>query len=77
MLPLIRIDFDYFLEIARLDAHSQAFGKILYELESLAQHKTPNTACTRRVGVAAFSSSLCGLRLVPSKRPCPVPPTRG
>ncbi len=27
----------------------------------------PNTACTRLVGLAAFSSSICGLRLVPSK----------
>ncbi len=31
------------------------------------QHEQPNTACTRRVGVAAFSGSLRGLRLVPAK----------
>jgi len=31
-------------------------------------HSTPpNTACTRRVGVAAFSSSFLGSRLVPAK----------
>jgi len=37
----------------------------------------PNTACTRRVGVCAFSGSLRGLKLVPSKRRSLVPPTRG
>ena len=37
----------------------------------------PNTACTRRVGVAAFSGSFFGLRLVPSKRRSLVPPTSG
>jgi len=37
----------------------------------------PNTACTRRVGVCAFSSRLRGLELVPSKSRYLVPPTRG
>ena len=37
----------------------------------------PNTACTRLVGVGAFSDRLCGLKLVPAKRRCLVPPTSG
>ena len=37
----------------------------------------PNTACTRLVGVCAFSGSLRGLELVPSKWRCLVPPTSG
>ncbi len=37
----------------------------------------PNTACTRLVGVAAFSGNFHGLRLVPSKRRYLVPPTSG
>jgi hypothetical protein len=37
----------------------------------------PNTACTRLVGVCAFSGSLRGLRLVPSKWRYLVPPTSG
>ena len=41
-------------------------------------NETPaNTACTRLVGVAAFSGSLRGLKLVPSKWRCLVPPTSG
>src|SRR6266508_5812975 len=36
-----------------------------------------NTACTRLVGVAAFSGNFHGLRLVPSKRRYLVPPTSG
>ena len=35
-----------------------------------------NTACTRRVGLAAFSSRLRGLRLVLAKWLSLVPPTR-
>src|SRR5688572_3076749 len=30
-------------------------------------HPAPNTACTRLVGVAAFSSSFFGFKLVPAK----------
>jgi hypothetical protein len=37
----------------------------------------PNTACTQLVGVAAFSGSLLGLKLVPSNQRCLVPPTIG
>ena len=37
----------------------------------------PNTACTRLVGVAAFSGTLRGLELVPSKWCRLVPPTSG
>ncbi len=37
--------------------------------------KSPNTACTRRLGVCAFSGSLRSLRLVPSKWRYLVPPT--
>ncbi|HET8671068.1 MAG TPA: hypothetical protein VFM05_10705, partial [Candidatus Saccharimonadales bacterium] len=37
--------------------------------------KRANTACTRLVGVCAFSGSLCGLKLVPSKWRYLVPPT--
>ena len=37
----------------------------------------PNTACTRLVGVCAFSGSLRGLKLVPSKWRYLVPPTSG
>jgi len=36
----------------------------------------PNTACTRRVGVAAFSSRLRGLELVPAKWRSLIPPRR-
>ena len=36
----------------------------------------PNTACTRLVGVCAFSGTLRGLKLVPSKWRCLVPPRR-
>jgi hypothetical protein len=39
--------------------------------------KQPNTACTRRVGVAAFFGSLRGLELAPAKWRYLVPPTRG
>jgi len=35
----------------------------------------PNTACTRRLGLGAFSGSLRGLELVPAKWHCLVPPT--
>jgi len=35
----------------------------------------PNTACTRLVGVGAFSSTLRGLKLVPAKTRYLVPPT--
>ena len=38
-----------------------------FQVVSLAQHKTPNKACARLVGVCAFSGSLRGLKLVPSK----------
>jgi hypothetical protein len=41
------------------------------------QVEAPNTACTRRVGVCAFSGTLCGSELVPAKWRDPVPPTRG
>jgi hypothetical protein len=53
------------------------------ELESVDQN-APNTACTRpptkyagvvMVGVGAFSGSLRGLKLVPSKLRYLVPPT--
>jgi hypothetical protein len=36
-----------------------------------------NTACTRRVGLCAFSGSVRGLKLVPAKWLFLVPPTRG
>lgn len=36
----------------------------------------PNTACSRRVGVAAFSGSLRGLKLIPAKRRSLVSPRR-
>ena len=39
--------------------------------------RLPNTACTRLVGVAAFSSRFLGLKLVPSKWRGLVPPTSG
>jgi hypothetical protein len=45
--------------------------------ESFYGKKPPNTACTRRVGVAAFSGSLRSLKLVPAKWRSLVPPTRG
>jgi hypothetical protein len=37
----------------------------------------PNTACTRLVGVCAFSGRLRGFKLVPPKRRYLVPPTSG
>src|SRR5687768_3839261 len=37
----------------------------------------PNTACTRLVGVCAFSSRLHSLELIPLKWRCLVPPTSG
>jgi uncharacterized membrane protein YgdD (TMEM256/DUF423 family) len=37
----------------------------------------PNTACTRLVGVGAFSGSLRGLELVPTKWRYLVSPTSG
>jgi len=37
----------------------------------------PNKACTRLVGVCAFSSSFLGSKLVPAKWHCLVPPTSG
>ncbi len=37
----------------------------------------PNTSCTRLVGVCAFSGSLVGSKLVPSKWRDLVPPTSG
>ncbi len=54
-----------------------AFGQseIQWTPNSL-QKKQANTACTRRVGVAAFSSSLRGLELVPAKWRYLLPPTR-
>jgi len=48
-----------------------------FQVASLAQHKTPNTACTRLVGVGAFSSSFRGFELVRSKWHSRVPPTSG
>ncbi len=56
---------------------------ILKKGESYEQ-KAANTACTRPptksvgavvVGVCAFSGTLCGLKLVPLKWRCLVPPT--
>src|SRR6266508_6662988 len=44
---------------------------------ALATSKRANTACTRLVGVAAFSGSLRGLKWVPAKWRCLVPPTSG
>jgi len=49
------------------------FSKALVSKEQ----KTPNTACTRLVGVCAFSGTLRGLELVPSKWRYLVPPTSG
>jgi hypothetical protein len=40
----------------------------------LLSENLPNTACTRRVGVAAFSGRLRGLKLVQAKWHCLVPP---
>src|SRR5215207_1486904 len=40
------------------------------------KEKPPNNACTRRVGGAAFSGVLCGLKLVPAKWRCLVPGER-
>lgn len=37
----------------------------------------PNTACTRLVGLCAFSGSLGGLKLVPLKWRSLIPPTSG
>ena len=37
----------------------------------------PNTACTRLVGLAAFSGSFLGLKLVPAKWRYLVSPTSG
>jgi len=39
------------------------------------QSSLPNTACTRLVGVCAFSGIFCGLSLVPAKSRYLVPPT--
>lgn len=47
---------------ARLDCHTKM---------------PPNTPCTRRAGVCAFSGSLRGWKLVPAKWRFLVPPTRG
>jgi nudix-type nucleoside diphosphatase (YffH/AdpP family) len=41
------------------------------------QHMPANKACTRLVGVGAFSGSLCGSKLIPSKWRCLVSPTSG
>ena len=43
--------------------------------ESRRSESAPNTACTRQVGVCAFSSSLCDLKLIPSKSRYLSPPT--
>jgi len=37
--PPITPDLDYFPKVERLPAQHQAFGKIIYQLESLAQYK--------------------------------------
>jgi hypothetical protein len=39
--------------------------------------KRANNACTRQVGLCAFSSSLRGLKLIQSKWRCLIPPTCG
>ncbi len=49
---------------------------MLQSKECIKVKTAPNTACTRRVGVAAFSSSLRGLKLVPVKWRYLVPPQR-
>ena len=43
--------------------------------KGIIPNNAPNTACTRLVGVAAFSGSLRGLKLVPAKWLRLVPPT--
>src|SRR6266508_1184249 len=49
-----------------------------YKIKSGFKIETlPNTACTRLVGVGAFSSSLRGLELIPSKWRYLVPPISG
>jgi hypothetical protein len=40
------------------------------------RRETPNIACTRQVGLAAFSGSLRGWKLVSSKWRCLLPPGR-
>ncbi|MBN2115430.1 MAG: hypothetical protein JW730_02605, partial [Anaerolineales bacterium] len=47
---------------------------IFFQPAVLLAAKLPNTACTRRVGVGAFSGSLRGLRLVPAKWRYPMLP---
>jgi len=39
--------------------------------------KRPNTACTRLVGLAAFSGRFLGSELILSKQRCLRPPTSG
>jgi len=50
---------------------------LVFSRENLRSKNAPNTACTRRVGRAAFSGTLRGFKLIPSKWRYLVPPTRG
>src|SRR5215207_5523596 len=50
---------------------------IMNSKTKIMKANTPNTACTRLVGVCAFSGSLCGLELILSERRSLVPPTSG
>ena len=57
--------------------HYSQLEKHDYETSQGGQGSPANTACTRLVGVCAFSSTFRGLKLVPSKWRCLVPPTSG
>jgi hypothetical protein len=54
------------------------FASWVFYSQSIWRNKMqPNTARTRRVGVCAFSNSFLGLKLVPAKWRCLIPPTSG
>ena len=55
--------------------HQRQPCKTMSGIESQRQ-KRANNACTRRLGVCAFSSSLRGFELVPSKERYLAPPSR-
>jgi uncharacterized membrane protein YgdD (TMEM256/DUF423 family) len=58
--------------------HASSFLLLVFGVNPLGRYSVsaPNKACTRLVGVCAFSGTLRGFKLIPSKWRCLVPPTR-
>ncbi len=64
-------ELTHFMEL-RLDESSKTKARTVTLSE-----QSPNNACTRRVGLCAFSGRLRGLELAPSNRRDLIPPTSG